>query len=345
VARALESVRNQTLPVADIVMVEHVLPFYRAINEGAGRVRTPFFVQVDADMILDPDCVRTLRDAMRDDVGILVAELRDALCGQVVGIKLFRTECFENGGMPDSVSQDTDFGARLAARGWRTAYIEHGGGGQEGRPTVGEHRPDYTAAYTYRKFLLEGAKLRHRGARHGLFWRMGTLEEHPHAMSGLAQLALGHGLFVPLERDESAPAASEPDGERLERLLESEGRGAGDLMRLLPLSQHARLRDVFRGFRAGGEAVSQANAGATCRALLSGLRGSRRDARALVAKVALGHGLIERGGADRVAADEDTFRRFMVFSLGSQSSAWDQLAARARHVLDVRRRPRSYAPW
>jgi hypothetical protein len=40
VARALESVRNQTLPVADIVRVEHVSPFCRASTKArAGCAR------------------------------------------------------------------------------------------------------------------------------------------------------------------------------------------------------------------------------------------------------------------------------------------------------------------
>jgi hypothetical protein len=309
-------------------------------------VRTPFFVQVDADMILDPDCVRTLRGAMTEGVGILVAELRDALCGQVVGIKLFRTRCFEKHGMPDSISQDTDFGALLAARGWRTAYVEDGRDAQAPRPTVGEHRPDYAAPYTYRKFLLEGAKLRHRAARQGLFSRMGTLEEHAHAMGVVAQIALGHGFFLPLLRDESAPVEDDPDVGLLRGLLEAAGDGAGEMLHLLPLSQHARLGDVFHAFRAAGESIRRIRAGATFRALFAGLGGARRDARALVAKVALGHGLMQQGADPiRDAADADAFRQFMVYSVGTRSNAWDHVLGRAKHLVDARRVGGSRLTW
>ncbi len=40
---------------------------------------------------------------MRPGTGIVVGELRDPLVGQVVGIRMFRTACFRDGGMPDSI--------------------------------------------------------------------------------------------------------------------------------------------------------------------------------------------------------------------------------------------------
>src|SRR5262249_15375726 len=115
--RAIASVRRQTRPAADIVVVRGIHPFHRALNEGARRVHTPFFVQVDADMVLDATCIADLRACIADGVGIVVGHLRDPLQRRTVGIKLFRTCCFEAVQFMDSLSPDTDFGAVLEARG------------------------------------------------------------------------------------------------------------------------------------------------------------------------------------------------------------------------------------
>ena len=45
--RAMASVQRQTLRAAETIVVRGISPFYRALNDGAVRVRTPFFIQVD----------------------------------------------------------------------------------------------------------------------------------------------------------------------------------------------------------------------------------------------------------------------------------------------------------
>lgn len=345
--RAVESLSAQTIPLQKIVVVEHVSPFSRAINEGARQVSTPFFVQVDADMMLDPNCVEILLGHVQNDTGIVVGELRDALSGRIVGVKLFRTECFRRVTMPDSLSPDTDFGARLQRLGWRTEYVESTdrAPGAE-RPALGEHRPDYTPPYTYRKFLMEGGRLRHRAARHGLLFRMGTLEQSVHPLAMLAQLALGHGFFLRSSREELRPSPDDPRADWLVALLAADGRQTGMIDTLLPVECHARLRDVFERFLAAGQGFAQHRAGATVREVFAGLSDARRNSRALVARVALGHGLL-MDAEDRahLARDARAFRRFMVFSLGSRSNLWDGLRARALHLATVRRRSPSIVPW
>src|SRR5712672_71664 len=58
---AVASLRRQTLQPRDTIIVRDVVPFHNALNIGASQVKTPFFVQVDADMILDRECIATLR--------------------------------------------------------------------------------------------------------------------------------------------------------------------------------------------------------------------------------------------------------------------------------------------
>src|SRR4030095_8543618 len=118
--RAVASVRAQTVPVADLVVVGAAeSPFHRAFNAGARQARTEFFLQVDADLVLDPDCVEGLRACMRDETGLVTGRLRDPLLGRIGAVRLFRTACFERQGFPDTISPDTDFVAAIEAAGWR----------------------------------------------------------------------------------------------------------------------------------------------------------------------------------------------------------------------------------
>lgn len=344
--RAIESLAAQTIPPEEVIVIENVSPFFRAINEGARRVRTPFFVQVDADMVLDPNCIEVLRRDVRDDTGIVVGELRDPLAGQAVGVKLLRTECFRRLAMPDSISPDTDFGARLRRLGWRTEYVRAADDRSKPRLTLGEHRPDYTPSYTYRKMLIEGARLVHRSARHGLFSRMADLERSGHPLAVLARVALAHGLFLPLKQDELKPAADDPRAEWLAAFLAADGVSDGLITDLFPLDRHARLRDVYRLFLSAGRQLAQANAGATFRKIVATLERSGRDLPAIVGRVAVAHGvLITQADRTDFERDEHLVHHFVVFGLGSDDGRRDDLRARAKRLLSRVRRSGSSVRW
>ena len=203
VARARQALEAQSCPL-EVVGVENVTPFHRAFAAGVARVTTPFFVQVDADMVLDPTCVESLRKAMEPGVGVVCGNLRDPLSSQVEGVKLFRTEVARRIEQTDSVSSETDFVASMEREGWRLKYI--GRVGTEGNAphmTYGDHLPDYSADYTFQKYLLEGRKYRYRGARAGLFSKLQALGRSRHAMMPLARIALAHGFFLDAEGEQA----------------------------------------------------------------------------------------------------------------------------------------------
>jgi len=206
------------------VDIEGVSPFHRALNEAARRMTSPFFVQVDADMILDRDCFAELRGAVRSDTGIVVGELRDPMAGHTVGVKLFRKACFADAQASDSVSPDTDFGRAIRRRGWKTVYASRPAGAFQATRTFGEHRPDYTPPYTWRKFLLEGGRLRYRGAQGGLRSRIARLESSRHPQARLALLALYRGFFRAGDHDGLVPMDESADAAPSVQLLESCGR-------------------------------------------------------------------------------------------------------------------------
>ena len=220
---AITSLNRQSLPVREVVVVRDRTPFHAALNAAVAQVRTPFFVQVDADMILDRHCVEALRRSVRSRVGVVVGRLRDALIGQTVGIKLFRTACFNETKFRDTIAPDSDFVDDLARAGWSTIYI---GQRSNSWATFGEHRPDYAPAYTYKKYLLEGARYRYRQKPEGLRWHFGTLEESRHPSALIAQIALTQGLFFAENRDLLGVQTHDADFLRIWKFISSEQNGS-----------------------------------------------------------------------------------------------------------------------
>jgi hypothetical protein len=119
--------------------------------------------------------------------------------GNIAGVKLFRTTCFDVVELRNSITQDVDFSYALRDRGWLTRYlIRHA---PDLVHTFGDHLPDYTPEYTFGTYHQLGARYRHRRDVAGVRWRMGVLRRSGHPMTLVARLALGHGLFCPEERD------------------------------------------------------------------------------------------------------------------------------------------------
>ncbi|MCZ6799435.1 MAG: glycosyltransferase family A protein [Nitrospirae bacterium] len=116
--RAIESVKGQSLQPCEIIVIDHISPFHRAMAHAVKQVRSTFFVQVDADMILDPQCFAELRKCMEPQVGVVVGSLRDPLLQRVTGVKMYRTSCLQHLPFQDSISPDTDMKKALLADGW-----------------------------------------------------------------------------------------------------------------------------------------------------------------------------------------------------------------------------------
>lgn len=339
--RAIASVRMQSRPVHQILVIENLAPFHRALNEAARRVNTTYFLQVDADMVLDPACVDTLLAGMRPDTGIVVAELRDPLMGEIVGIKLFRTECVRQVAMPDTISPDTDLVDALDRAGWRTVYV---------RATLGDHRPEYTPAYTYRKFLLEGRRCRYRGAQRALQWRFKRLDDVARtdpavgAIADIAQVGVANGFFLPGSHDGLTPWTARDELARVLHLVDHDA-DAESVAWLDPPDRRERLRDVFRRFAHAGEAAWSSAGAAGFRPTLRRLTGPGEDWHIVVAKIGLCYGVFAPRSDETVRArDEAVLREFVLYGVGHAASTLRRVkarAARARNVL----RGRAPAAW
>lgn len=253
--RALESMQSQTSALREVIVIRGVSPFSAALNQGALSVRTPFFIQVDSDMVLDSDCVERLRHGMSSEVGIAAGLLRDPLMGEVGAVKLFRRACFDAVRLRDTVSTDIDFYLELAERGWVTLYVL--GEARPGRTrTVGEHRPVYSASYTYATYYLLGARYWRLRDLMSLRWRLHKLRASRHWVAPLARVALAHGLFSDEARD-VAKGSVQIDSAVLRQLSRPENGAGPSLPRVpdgLPIGE---LCDLFYqhgrslGFRGG----------------------------------------------------------------------------------------------
>lgn len=194
--RALASIRRQTLLPREVILADpETAPVDRAINDAARRVRTPYFIQVDADMVLDRDCFARLRGAAPEIPGVVAGFLRDPILGRINAVKLFPTDAFDGEGMPGTISPDSDLQMRLRLNGRCQLSVLKFRGPRDLWHTLGEHRPGYTAALAFGRFFVQGERLLYRGQLKGawlLFQRL-QKSDHPSALS--AQIGMANGIF------------------------------------------------------------------------------------------------------------------------------------------------------
>ena len=203
--RALASLEQQTVPPAEVILVEGAVPFHRAFNQGASQVRTPYFVQLDADMVLDPGCLEHLRELMTPTCACAVGHLRDPLMGRVVGIKMFNAELLRRVPFRDCVSPDTDCLDRLAELGFGTIYAVDYKRGRKAWHTLGLHDPTYAPNYVFCKFTLMGSRYRFRASWSALRWQVEELLRERHPLKDLGVVALAGGVARGLRADELKP--------------------------------------------------------------------------------------------------------------------------------------------
>ena len=297
--RALASAARQTLPAAATVVVRDVTPFHRALNAGAAQVRTPFFVQLDADVILDDTCLETLRALMADNVSITSGLLRDPIVGRTTGVRLYRTACFETVRIRDSISPDLDFTTDTACLGWvRRCALRWPSGDRARWHTVGDHRPDYTPLYTFSKFRLEGIRARYRRREGRAALMLARLCPSPHAAATLALIATAHGFFDRDASDRLVPYRATPEFDTVHGFLADPSAGPA-----LPMSNAAgappqQFRDAY------AFAVECRRRGATA-AFLAGLAHLRAGGpQAWIPLTGLCHGVFAEGFEPGHAAAE-----------------------------------------
>lgn len=200
-AQALAALRQQTLELSSLHQVEGVRPFARAFNQGVSLLEEPYFVQCDADMILDDRAVEVLYSGMATGVGMVSALLDDPLQGAIKGVKLHRTELARRFPHREQASPETDYRARWQAEGWREVFLARAG-------PLGRHLPPEDGPAVAGRFRYLGAVIRRRGDFSDARLRLARLAERAeHPRAPLAALALLSGL----DREENQDGCGSTD--------------------------------------------------------------------------------------------------------------------------------------
>lgn len=143
----LESIRRQHTQRFILDIVRQYRPMSVALQEMLRRCRTAYAIQVDEDMILDPDAISTMEATMRtapSDVGLICFHLYDEDLGRPIqGIKIYRAELIRTLQFRDVKACEMDFLEQMAARGIRWALHEK---------IVGKHGTLYTPESIYRRY-------------------------------------------------------------------------------------------------------------------------------------------------------------------------------------------------
>jgi hypothetical protein len=154
-ANCLEHLREQDCTYT-LRVIDRVAPMNAAFQRMLDDCRTPYFVQVDEDMLLYPHAVRTLHAAMTGagpDVAIVAADLYDVHVERcIIGVKIFRHEIVRRYPFEASDAFEMRQVARLEADGYRVLRGTPGPVPVAGR-TLGVHGTEWTPHSIYERYL------------------------------------------------------------------------------------------------------------------------------------------------------------------------------------------------
>ena len=128
-------------------IIRDVCPFSAAAQEMITRCMTPYFIQVDEDMILNPDAVSRMEQAMMQapaEVGMICFHLYDEdRESPIQGIKIYRTELMKRLMFRDLKASEMNLLDQMGEQGIR--WILH-------PDVLGRHGTQYTPDTIYRRY-------------------------------------------------------------------------------------------------------------------------------------------------------------------------------------------------
>lgn len=147
-------------------VMEGVAPMSAAFQLMMDRCKTPYYIQVDEDMLLHPHAVRVLHDRIRaadPDVPLVVAWLWDAHLGHCIqGVKAFRHAIVSRYPFVDVQSCEKDQLRRMAEDGHHHLRPPETNPTQHDPGTLGLHGTHYDAKSIFERYsTLEQRRRRH----------------------------------------------------------------------------------------------------------------------------------------------------------------------------------------
>lgn len=137
-------------------IIDHVAPMNAAFQKMMDDCTTPYYVQVDEDMLLRPNAVRWLHDQMQSacpEVSIVCAYLFDEhLKRPIQGVKIFRHEIVRHFPFSAVEACELDHNERLIAAGYPLKIFEPEDVIDSEDGTLGQHGTHWTPRTIYERF-------------------------------------------------------------------------------------------------------------------------------------------------------------------------------------------------
>jgi hypothetical protein len=144
-------------------IVDHVAPMSAAFQQMIDRCETPYYVQIDEDMLCSPRAIQTLVElieASPANVGILSAPLWDCDTETpLYGVKIYRHEVVRRFPMRDAFGCDRAQAADLEAAGFKHVRLPL----RDRANILGEHGKHYTPPSIFMRWRKLLQKLRRDG--------------------------------------------------------------------------------------------------------------------------------------------------------------------------------------
>lgn len=142
--------------VFDIIVIEGIAPMDRAFNEMIKRCKTPYFIQVDDDMMLNRDAVFYLYDKIKNadpKTAIIASPLRDThLQRTIMGIKIYNYEIIKNYPFTNSYSCEISQFQKFTQDGYKIITDWQPSNEFENSKFIGRHGENYTPFTAYERY-------------------------------------------------------------------------------------------------------------------------------------------------------------------------------------------------
>lgn len=162
----LEHLRHQDCRF-ELAVIDHIAPISAASQCMLDRCRTPFFVQVDEDMLLRPHAVRTLHERLQGapaKVAEVVGALFDVHLERAIeGVKIYRHAILRDYPFEDADGCDIRQVRRLEADGFEVLRHSPAATARmtaESPEIMGLHGTEYVARTIYERYLTYWLKFR-----------------------------------------------------------------------------------------------------------------------------------------------------------------------------------------
>ena len=151
-------------------VIDHVAPLSSALQQMIDKCTTPYYVEVNEDMLLYPHAIRTLYhriSAMETRVAQYVCTLYDVHLEKVIyGIKIYRRDVVSKYPYRDVRGSEWDQIRRFRADGYLDVRVPKEGATRDSASTLGLHGSYWTPLAVYLRFTVLELKRRQGNRTH-----------------------------------------------------------------------------------------------------------------------------------------------------------------------------------